>query len=112
MDMEKIFVAQRVANKLYSTEAAIDVAISEAAEMVGQLIQSRKDLGISTVFADQAQVKVMASMAALTEARTAMVEAHAELNEAQLRLGIRTRSDWSKPPTGVATEQTTLRNVG
>lgn len=113
MDMEKVFVAQRVANKLYATETAIDAAISEAAEMVGQMIQARKDLGISTVFADQAQVKVMDAMSALAEARTAMVAAHAELNEAQLRLGIRTRSDWAKPPTGVSnTEKTVLRNVG
>lgn len=112
MGMEKVFVCQRVANKLYTTEAAIDAAITEAAEMIGQIIQARKDLGVSTVFADQAQAKVMASMAALTEARTAMVEAHAELNEAQLRLGVRTRSDWSKPPTGVTKEQTVLRDVG
>jgi hypothetical protein len=110
--MEKVFVCQRVANKLYSTEAAVDVAISEAAELVGQIIQARKDLKVSTVFADEAQVKLMDALKGLTEARTAMVGVHAELNEAQLRLGIRTRADWSKPPTGVSTtEQTVLREV-
>ena len=35
----------------------------------------------------------MAAIAALSEARTAMVAGHAELAEVQLRLGIRTRMD-------------------
>ena len=35
----------------------------------------------------------MAAMSALSEARTAMVAGHAELDEVQLRLGIRTRMD-------------------
>ena len=110
--MEKVFVCQRVANKLYATEAAIDVAISEVAELMGEMIKARKDLGVSTVFADAAQVKMMDALKGLTEARTSMVESHAELTEAQLRLGVRTRSDWSKPRPNIESGETTLRQVG
>lgn len=89
--MEKVFVAQRVAKKLFATEAAVDGALGEAAELMSAMIAARKDANLSLVFADDVQVKLMDAMRALSEARTAMVGVHNELNEAKLRLGIRTR---------------------
>ena len=71
--MEKIFVAKQVAKKLQSTEAAVDVAMIEAAEFLGEMLKARKDVNASLIFADDAQVKMMAAMKALSEARTAMV---------------------------------------
>ena len=97
--MEKAFVAQRVANKLFATEAAVDGALAEAAEFMSEVLAARKEVNTSMVFADDVQVKLMEAMKALSEARTAMVGVHNELNEAQLRLGIRTRMDNPlKPP--------------
>jgi hypothetical protein len=87
--MEKVFVAKRVASKLLATEAAVDGAFAEAAELMSEMLQARKDVNVSMVFADEAQVKLMEAMRALSEARTAMVAVHGELNEAKLRLGIR-----------------------
>lgn len=110
--MEKVFVAQRVANKLFATEAAVDGALTEAAELMTVMLTARKDIAVSTVFADDAQVKLMAAMKALSEARSAMVAVHHELNEAQLRIGVRTRMDLPKPPeppTGQIEQRTTLR---
>lgn len=89
--MEKVFVAQRVANKLFATEAAVDGALAEAAELLSVMLAARKDVSASMVFADDVQVKLMDAMKALSEARTAMVGVHGELNEAKLRLGIRTK---------------------
>lgn len=89
--MEKVFVAQRVANKLFSTETAVDGALAEAAELMSVMLSARKDVEVSTVFADDAQAKLMAAVKALSEARTAMVAVHGELEEAKLRLGIRTK---------------------
>jgi len=58
-------------------------------------------------------VKMMEAMKALSEARTAMVAVHNELNEAKLRLGIRTKMDAeNKPPSAVERSATTLREVG
>jgi hypothetical protein len=96
--MEKVFVAQRVAKKLFSTEAAVDGALAEAAEFMSEMLAARKDVNTSLVFADDAQVKLMEAMKALSEARTAMVAVHNELNEAKLRLGIRTKMDGADKP--------------
>lgn len=110
--MEKVFVAQRVAKKLFATEAAVDGALVEAAELMSEMLKARKDVNTSLVFADDVQVKMMEAMKALSEARTAMVGVHNELNEAKLRLGIRTKmgSD-DKPPQGAVHEHTTMREV-
>ena len=102
--MEKVFVAQRVANKLHATEAAIDAAIIEAAELVSEMISARKDLKVSAIFADEAQAKLMEAMKTLSDARSEMVDVHNKLNEAQLRLGVRTRMDLAKPPGWVSPE--------
>lgn len=110
--MEKAFVAQRVAKKLFVTEAAVDGALSEAAELMSEVLTARKEVNTSLVFADDVQVKLMDAMRALSEARTAMVAVHNELNEAQLRLGVRTKMTIEKPASLVKSTETTLRNVG
>lgn len=91
--MEKAFVAQRVAKKLFVTEAAVDGALVEASELMSEMLKARQDVNASLVFADDVQAKLMEAIKALSEARTAMVGVHNELNEAKLRLGIRTRMD-------------------
>ena len=89
--VEKVFVAQRVATKLFASENAVDAAMVETAELMADLLKARKDLGISAVVGDRAAAKLAEAMSALSEARSAMVEAHGELNETKLRLGIRTK---------------------
>jgi len=89
--VEKAFVAQRVANKLFATESAVDAAMVEAMEMVAELIQARKDLELSPTVANGATAKLGDALAALAAARTAVVEAHAQLDEVRLRIGIRTK---------------------
>ena len=112
--MEKVFVAQRVAKKLFTTEAAVDGAMVEAAELLSEMLKARKDVKASLVFADDVQVKMMEAIKALSEARTAMVEVHNELNEAKLRLGIRTKMAGyeDKPPELAVRTVTTMRDVG
>lgn len=108
--MEKVFVAQRMAKQLWKTEASVDAALVEAAALMTETVQTRKDMHLSSTFADGVNVKLMAALQALTEARTAMVAVHEELNEAQLRLGIRTKMDFQKPQAAPEGE-TTLRQV-
>jgi len=111
--MEKAFVAQRVAKKLFTTEAAVDGAMVEAAELLSEMLKARKDVNVSMVFADDAQVKMLEAVRALSAARTAMVAVHNELNEAKLRLGIRTKMGVEKPPEAVVTSApTVMREVG
>lgn len=110
--MDKVFVAKHVAQKLFSTEAAVDGALIEATQLMGEMLKARQDVNTSLVFADDVQIKMMEAMKALSEARTAMVAVHNELNEAKLRLGIRTKMDYDKPPGVTEQERTALREVG
>ncbi len=112
--MEKVFVAQRVATKLFSTEAAVDQAMVEATELLADMLKARTDVNASLVFADDVQVKMMEALKAMGEARTAMVGVHNELAEAQLRLGIRTKLAYHDKPPGTLrkTDVTTMREVG
>jgi ABC-type sugar transport system substrate-binding protein len=113
--MEKAFVAQRVAKKLFVTEAAVDGALSEASELMSEMLRARKDVNASMVFADDAAVKMVEAIKALSEARTAMVGVHNELNEAKLRLGIRAKmAIENKPPASFAADvaQTSMRQLG
>ena len=111
--MEKVFVAQRVATKLFSTEAAVDHAMVEATELLADMLKARTDVNASLVFADNVQVKMMEALKALGEARTAMVGVHGELAEAQLRLGIRTKLGYmDKPAMRKRETVTAMREVG
>ena len=94
--MDKVLVARRVAGKLHATEAAVDAALAEATQLMGEMIRGRQETKISAISTDPSMAKVSAAIAALAEARTAMVEAHAELDELRLRMGIRTRMDGSE----------------
>lgn len=108
--MEKAFVAQRVAAKLYSTEDAVDAAMAEAAELMTEMLKSRKDVGVAMTFGDEAAAKLVEAIKSLGEARTAMVGVHNQLEEAKLRLGVRTRMGAEKPPA--PSRSATLREVG
>lgn len=113
--MEKAFVAQRVATKLFATENSVDAALAEATELMSDMLQARKDMNVSLLFADEAAVKLVDAIKALSEARTAMVGVHNELNEAKLRLGIRTRMDgWADKKFFLqnTTQTTAMKDVG
>lgn len=112
--MEKAFVAQRVAAKLFATEASVDQAMVEATELMADLLKARKDVSASMVFADDVQVKLMEAISALSQARSAMVGVHGELAEAKLRLGIRAKmaGEFEKPATLSAAQPATMRQVG
>ena len=112
--MEKVFVAQRVASKLFATEAAVDKAMVEATELMADMLKARQDVNASMVFADESQVKLMEAIRALSEARSAMVGLHGQLGEAKLRLGIRTTMAGELPKNNLlsAPQGATLREVG
>jgi hypothetical protein len=92
--VEKVLVCRRVATKLRGTEAAVDAALAEATELMGDIIRGRQELKVSATVTDASMTKIAAAIAALTEARTAMVEAHGELDELRLRIGVRTRMSY------------------
>ncbi|HYD46340.1 MAG TPA: hypothetical protein VEA79_13825 [Phenylobacterium sp.] len=112
--MEKAFVAQKVATKLFATEGAVDQAMTEAAELLSAMLTAKSDLHLSTVVGDDAAANLVKAIAALGEARTAMVAVHNELNDVKLRIGIRAKmAGFADKPANVHTGTTTaLREVG
>ena len=111
--MEKALVAQRVANRLFATEKAIDTAMAEAASLMTSMAEARAELGLSAVVGDDATGKVAQAIATLADARRAIVSAHGTLAETKLRVGIRTKligvSD--KPPEQI-TEVSPIHRAG
>lgn len=89
--MDKALVAQTVANKLLASENAVDTAIVEATTLLSGLIQARLELRVSATVGDKVVGDVSAAIAALTTARHSLVEAHNEVAQTKLRLGIRTK---------------------
>jgi hypothetical protein len=111
--MEKVFVAQGVAKKLFATEHAVDGALAEAAELMTEMLKAKKDVNLSMVVGDEAASKLVDAIKALGEARTAMVGVHNELKDVKLRMGIRTKMGFEdKPQLQHSAEPTTLRDVG
>jgi hypothetical protein len=89
----RITLMRGVAGKLFAAEGTIDGAITDTAALLAEMIEARKAAKVSTVVDAKANAKVIEAMAALSAARTAMAEAHTEMNEVKLRLGVRTRMD-------------------
>lgn len=100
--MDKTLVCQGVANQLYKSEGALDVAMTETVALMNKLTEARQELELSMVVTDAASVKIMEAMNLLSQARTAMVQAHGELEEVKLRIGVRTRmiGVLNKPASG------------
>ena len=112
--MERALVVQRAANKLFAAEASIDQAMADAATLMVEFQAVRQELNTSAIFADEATVKLVQSLAALAQARSAMVACHHEMAEAKLRLGVRTKlaGTGDKPPQNQSAQPDHLRQVG
>ena len=74
--MEKVFVAQRINTKLQATEKSIDVAMTQAAELLTTLIESRRELNVSAVVGDKELAHLTQALSALDAARHSTVELH------------------------------------
>lgn len=85
--MYKAEVVNGVANELYATEKALDAAIAQTGAFVQAMIACREPLEISAIAGAGAQAKAMEAIAALAEARNAVIAAHQELAKDHRRLG-------------------------
>ena len=112
--MDKVFAVKRVAEKLWATEDALDGAINRTAALMGDITSARLELKVGAAFGDQAINKVAEAMKALADARHAMIEAHAALEQDRLGLGVRIRQ-FIKPaahPEQEPAETSVERRVG
>jgi len=111
--MDKVMIAQGVANKLFATENAVDKALAETSQFMNELLQARQDVRAAAVTGSTTINKVSEAIAALAEARQALVDAHNDLADVKLRVGIRTKLIGIVPKSAILEgEPTHLREVG
>lgn len=77
--MTKNQVAQGVADKLFATEEAVDLAMVRAAELITSMVEGRRALGVAATTGEVAQARAAEAIAALSEARRSVMAAHAAL---------------------------------
>lgn len=80
--------AEQVACALFEAETAIDAAISKAAQLTGVMPALRKQAGASALVGQDALERATQAIAALAEARRAIVETHKELSVVQGQIGL------------------------
>jgi len=100
--LDKALVAQKLANRVFATEAAVDTALAEAMALIASMAEARKELGLAATVGDAATAKVAEAVSILADARSSIVAAHGELADLKLRVGIRTKmiGVLDKPPEG------------
>ena len=85
--MDRTEVVTSISSELYATEQSVDAAIAHAAAMVQAMIAGRAALSVSPVSGAASQTKALATLAALSAAREAIVECHAEMQKDHRRMG-------------------------
>jgi hypothetical protein len=81
--------AQQVANQLIPTETALDEALSNVVRLIGTTIDARIDASLPVSCAHKAIVGMNAVASLITQARTELVEVHAELALTKTQIGLR-----------------------
>lgn len=109
-------VAQKVADRLFALEDAIDVALTRAAELNASMPEARGEARLPAVIGQDALDRAAETFTSLVQARRRVVETHQSLDQARLQMGLKevaTGDLIPKPPsfeTGALT-QAPLRAV-
>lgn len=85
--MNRVEVIAGLASDLTATENSIDAAIAQATTLVQSMIAARAELSVSATAGSTAQARAMEAIAALGQAREAIVATHNEAAKSHRRLG-------------------------
>ncbi len=113
-DKLRAFAAERDWDQFHSPKNLSMALMVEAAELMSEMLKARKELNLSAVVGDDASAKLVEALAALGQARSAVVSVHNELNDVKLRIGVRTKmlGFEDKPAQRPAGQAADLREVG
>ena len=110
---ERRLAAEQVAAALFEAEAGIDAAVSKTALLTGVMPSLRRQAGASALIGQDALERASQAIAALAEARRAIVETHKELSvvQGQIGLGAVMIGDGGEkpPPMAAVTERQRMR---
>lgn len=88
--MSRTAVSEAVAARLHAAEIAIDAALSETAQLAALLPAARAEAYLSAVSGQKAFSGTAASIRALAEARSHIVDTHNALAALARRMGLET----------------------
>jgi hypothetical protein len=88
MPKQRQAVAQKVADRLFAVESAIDVALTRAAELNAEMPQARTAARLPALIGQTALDRAAEAFSALVEARRRIVATHQSLDEARLQIGL------------------------
>lgn len=100
--MDKQAIAQNVADKLFATEESLDAAMVRAAQLMEAMIEGRRAYRLSAVAGEVAQSRTAEAIAALSEARRAVMATHAALAHMQRDMDLEIEGALDKAPKGKA----------
>lgn len=102
---ERREAAEQIAERLFAAEAAIDAALTSAAELNAIIPVARSQANLSAVVGQDAIESAAETFAALVRARQQIVATHYRLDEAKTQIGLRTVAiggGMEKPLTGAS----------
>lgn len=108
-------VAQKVADRLFALEDAIDVALTRAAELNASMPEARGEARLPAMIGQDALDKAAETFTSLVQARRRVVETHQSLDEARVQIGLREVNVGDlipKPSPSAVLLPTPLRAVG
>lgn len=108
MENSKANRMQVLAEALWAAENTTDEAIAKTAYLVADMITARQEHRVAATVDAKAHAKLAEAQAHLSAARMALVEAHNEMNEVKLRLGVRTKMVGYDKVRGEAEERPAL----
>ena len=86
--MTRQTIGENLAARLYSAEAAIDVALTETAMLAAMLPAARADAYLSAITGQRAFDGAAGALSALSAARSQMVQTHTALAAIARKLGL------------------------
>lgn len=82
-------VAQKVADRLFALENAIDIALTRAAELNASMPEARGECRLPAMIGQDAFDKAAETFTSLVLARRRVVETHQSLDDARMQIGLR-----------------------
>jgi len=108
---EKIKIARALASQLHLTEEAIDTALTEAALLIENCVQSRRAVRIGTMSGTNVHENTLKAMMALSDAQKHMSLAHSELNQIKSNMGLSAIAPiFDKPESKAKLEKAPIAN--
>ena len=83
--MNKTEIGMDIASKLWASEAAIDDATVRTTQLIESMVGARKSLQLSPLYGEVAQARAVEAVSALSEARRAVLAAHAALEALRVK---------------------------